>query len=280
MIETPFEQIKKSLSRHIPSNAIQSLPDKWERLGEVMIVKLPAELRRYREKIGERYGKILQCKTVLNEIGGISGIYREPNVEIIYGEKETETTHKENGVRFKLDLQKVMFSSGNMDERIRMAAISNKNETVVDLFAGIGYFTLPMAVHSKPKKIIACEINPISYEYLHQNILLNNVTSIVEPLLGNSRVVAPNDVADRVIMGYIGDTHTFLSTAINCLKNHVGIIHYHDVFPNEVIPKKPMVFAEEAAEQYNRGAKLLAYKQIKSYAPRVSHVVLDVKIGE
>jgi len=280
MIETPFEQIKKSLSSHIPSNAIQFLPDKWEKIGEVIIVKLPAELRKYREKIGERYGKILQCKTVLNDIGGISGTYREPNVEIIYGEKETETIHKENGVRFKLDLQKVMFSSGNMDERIRMATISNKNETVVDLFAGIGYFTLPMAVHSKPKKIIACEINPVSYEYLHQNTILNNVTSIVEPLLGDSRAVAPNDVADRVIMGYIGDTHTFLSTAINCLKNHVGIVHYHDAFPNKVIPKKPMGLVEEAAEQHNREAKLLTYKQIKSYAPRVSHVVLDVKIGE
>jgi len=280
MIETPFEQIKKSLSSYIPSNVMQSLPDKWEKIGEVIIVKLPTELRKYRKKIGEQYGKILRCKTVLNEIGGISGIYREPNVEIIYGENETETIHKENGVRFKLDLQKVMFSSGNMDERIRMATISNKNETVVDLFAGIGYFTLPMAVHSKPKKIIACEINPVSYEYLHQNTILNNVTSIVEPLLGDSRAVAPNDVADRVIMGYIGDTHTFLSTAINCLKNHVGIIHYHDAFPNEFIPKKPMGLVEEAAEHYNRGTKLLAHKQIKSYAPRVSHVVLDVKIGE
>jgi len=33
-----------------------------------------------------------------------------------------------------------MFSSGNMDERIRMSMISDKNEVVVDLFAGIGYF--------------------------------------------------------------------------------------------------------------------------------------------
>lgn len=280
MIGTPFEQIKKSLSSYIPSNVIQSLPDRWEKIGEVMIVKLPDELKKYRKKIGEQYGKILQCKTVLNDVGGISGIYREPNVKIIYGEKKTETVHKENGIRFKLDLQKVMFSSGNMNERIRMATISNKNETVVDLFAGIGYFSLPMAAHSKPKKIISCEINPISYEYLHQNILLNNVASIVEPLLGDNRKVAPNDVADRVVMGYIGKTHAFLPTAINCLKNHTGIIHYHDAFLNEFIPKKPMELVEEVAEQYNRGAKLLTYKQIKSYAPRVSHVVLDVKIGE
>jgi len=280
MVETPFDQIKRSLSSHIPSDVTQSLPDKWEKIGDVIIVKLPAELRKYRKRIGEQYGKILQCKTVLNDVGGISGIYREPNVEIIYGGKETETVHKENGIYFKLDPQKIMFSSGNMDERKRMATISNKNETVVDLFAGIGYFTLPMAVHGKPKKIIACEINPVSYEYLRQNIVLNNVTSIVEPLLGDSREVAPNDVADRVIMGYIEKTYTFLPTAINCLKNHTGIIHYHDVFPNGLIPEKPMGFVEAAAERHNKKVKLLTSKRIKSYAPGVSHVVFNVEIGE
>ena len=130
-------------------------------------------------------------------------MYREPNVKIIYGNKKTETIHIENGIRYKLDPQKVMFSSGNMDERIRMAKISNPKETVVDLFAGIGYFTLPMAVYSKPKKIFACEINPVAYDYLCKNIVQNDVTSIVEPLLGDNKTTAPKNVADRIIMGYI-----------------------------------------------------------------------------
>jgi len=59
-----------------------------------------------------------------------------------------------------------MFSSGNMDERIRMSMISDKNEVVVDLFAGIGYLLCRMAVYSKPEKIYACEINPVAYDYL------------------------------------------------------------------------------------------------------------------
>ncbi len=81
--------------------------------------------------------------------------------------------------------------------------ISNPHETVVDLFAGIGYFTLPMAVYSKPKKMFACEINPIAYQYLCANVVLNHVTNIVEPLLGDNRKIAPKDCADRVILGYL-----------------------------------------------------------------------------
>ncbi len=280
MIETPLSQIKKLLSNEIPSELICCLPDKWEKIGDVLTVKLNESLRKYQEKIGERYAEILHCKTVLNDVGGISGTYRKPKVEILYGSKNTETIHKENGIRYKLDLQKIMFSSGNMDERKRMANISNKNETVVDLFAGIGYFTIPMAVYSKPKKIFSCEINPIAYEYLCKNIVLNHVTSVVKPLLGDNRSMAPKNIADRVIMGYIDDTYRFLPTAIDCLKNGTGIIHYHDVFPNELIPEKSLKFVQEISKKYDTNAKLLKYNYIKSYAPGVSHVVFDIKIGE
>ncbi len=280
MIETPLSQIKKLLSNEIPSELICCLPDRWEKIGDVLTIKLNESLKIYQEKIGEKYAEILHCKTVLNDVGGISGTYREPKVGILYGSKNTETIHKENGIRYKLDLQKIMFSSGNMGERKRMANISNKNETVVDLFAGIGYFTIPMAVYSKSKKIFSCEINPIAYEYLCKNIVLNHVTSVVKPLLGNNRTTAPKNIADRVMLGYINDTYRFLPTAIDCLKNNTGIIHYHDVFSNELIPEKPLKIVQETAEKYDTKAKLLKYKYIKSYAPGVSHIVFDVKIGE
>lgn len=280
MIETPFDQIKKILSKEIPSELLSKIPDKWEKIGDVVIIRLPKELIKFEENIGKIYADVLKCKTTLRDVSGISGIYREPNVKIIYGNKKTETVHIENGVRYKLDPQKIMFSSGNMDERIRMARVTNSKETIVDLFAGIGYFTLPMAVYSKPKKIFACEINPIAYEYLCKNIVLNNATSIVEPVLGDNRKTAPKNVADRVVMGYIDDTHKFLPVAIECLKNKTGIIHYHEVCPEELFPDRPFKNIKKESKKYKRETELLAYKYIKSYAPGVGHYVLDMKIGE
>lgn len=280
MIEIPYDLISKHLLKVLPVELIKKIPNKWEKVGDVVTLVLPIELIKYKELIGEKYAEVLNCKTVLNSMGGIIGEFRKPNVEIIFGSKDTETTHKENGIYFKLDPQKIMFSSGNIDERIRMATVSNNNEVVVDLFAGIGYFTLPIAVYSKPEMIVACEKNPVSFDYLKENITLNNVIDIVEPIKGDNREVVPKFIADRVIMGYIGNTREFLETSINCLKERIGIIHYHDKIPEKKIPNSPMDELNKVAERFDRKIELIGYKHVKSYAPGIGHYVFDIKIGE
>jgi len=277
---TPFDEIKELLSKKLPLELLSKIPDKWEKVGDVLVVVLPPELNAYKDLVGKNYAEVLGCKTMLNDIGGIKGEFRKPKVEIIYGQKNTETIHKENGIRFKLDPQKIMFSSGNLKERIRMADISNKKETVVDLFAGIGYFTLPIAVYSKPKKIFACEKNKVAYDFLCENIVLNDVTSIVQQLKGDNRKVAPKNIADRVIMGYINQTHKFIQTAIDCLKNYCGVIHYHEVYPEDVVPEKPIKIVTKEAKKKNCEIKLLGYNKVKSYAPGIDHFVFDIKIGK
>ena len=279
MFTTPFDEIKKLLSKKFPLDLFNKLPDKWEKVGDVLTIVLPPDLNKYKELVGEKYAKVLSCKSVLNDLGGIKGEYRKPDVELIFGSKNTETIHRENGIRYKLDPQKVMFSSGNLKERIRMATISNMKETVIDLFAGIGYFTLPIAVYSKPKKVFACEINPVAYNYLCENIVLNNVNSIVQPILGNNKEIAPKNVADRVILGYLENTNDFLETAISCLKNKKGVIHYHNVCPEKLFPDKLLIDVDKASEKNKRKAILLNHEYVKSYAPGIGHYVLDIRIG-
>jgi len=273
-------EIRHLLKKKLPLKLLNKIPIKWEKIGDVLTIVLSQDFKDYNELIGKSYAEVLSCKTVLNDIGGIEGEFRKPKVEIIYGQKNTVTIHSENGIRFKLDPQKIMFSSGNMKERIRMASISNKKETVVDLFAGIGYFTLPIAVYSKPKKIFSCEKNKNAFRFLCENIVLNNVTSIVEPLQGDNRNVAPKDVADRVVMGYIKKTYRYLPLAISCLKNYEGIIHYHDLYPEDVVPEKAIRNIDKAVNKKNYSFRFFGYKKIKSYAPGIGHFVFDIKIGK
>jgi len=280
MIITPFNEIQQLLSEKIPLKLFEKLPAKWEKVGNVLTIILPSEFNNYKDLIGKNYAKVLGCKTVLNDIGGIKGEFRKPEVKIIFGQKDTITIHKENKIRFKLDPQKIMFSSGNLKERKRMANISNKKETVIDLFAGIGYFTLPIAVYSKPKKIIACEKNKVAYDFLCENIVLNDVTNIVKPIIGDSRKIAPENIADRVVMGYIHKTYKFLSTAINSLKNNCGIVHYHDVYPDENVPEKPLKIVEKEVRKNKCKFNILRYEKVKSYAPGISHFVFDLKIDK
>lgn len=68
--------------------------------------------------------------------------------------------------RYSWNVEKNMFSAGNVTERHRIASYKCENEVIVDLFAGIGYFTLPFLVHAKAKFVHACEWNPDAVEAL------------------------------------------------------------------------------------------------------------------
>jgi tRNA wybutosine-synthesizing protein 2 len=257
----------------IPDELTVFLPEKWELFGDVLVLRLPKELGDYQQQIGEAYSKVLNAKTVLRDTGGVSGPFRTPVVKMIFG-ADPVTVHKENGISYKFDVSRIMFSSGNTDERTRMAEVACDGETVIDMFAGVGYFSLPLAVHQRPKRIIACELNEVAYGYLVENISLNDVSDRVEPILGDNRDLPGDAFADRVIMGYVKTTHEFLPTAFRLLKSE-GILHYHETCPNELLPNRPVQRLRDAAN--NNKVEVLRFKEIKSYSPGVSHVVLDVR---
>ena len=271
---TPFENIVRTID--IPDEKKQYLPKKWELLGDVLLMKIPPELEELKATIAEAYAGELGAKTVLRDLG-IQGDLREPNVELLFG-TQTETTYKENGILFRLDCARLMFSSGNVDERIRMASIAGEGEVVVDMFAGIGFFSLPMALHSRPKRIYALELNPVAFQYLGQNIQLNHVEDIVNPVLGNNRDFECENIADRVVMGYLEDTHRYLPKALDILKDEGGVIHYHEKCPNEILETRPLERVRKEVEKKGKSMELIGMKNVKSYAPGVSHVVLDVKV--
>lgn len=267
----PIERVRASVP--VPEELKLLLPEKWEQLGDVVTLRLPSELDRYEHDIGSAYAEALKAKTVLRDIGGISGNLRTPVVRLLFG-SDTVTVHTENGISYKMDASRVMFSSGNVDERIRMATVRCDGETVVDMFAGIGYFTLPLAVYQRPKRIISCELNEVSYGYLVENIALNKVGGRVEPILGDNRDLPGDAFADRVVMGYVKTTHEFLRTAFRLLRSG-GVLHYHETCPNELLPDRPVQRLRDAA----RGGRVevLRFKEVKSYSPGVSHVVLDAR---
>jgi tRNA wybutosine-synthesizing protein 2 len=155
-----------------------------------------------------------------------------------------------------------------------MGELDCNNETVVDMFAGIGYFTLPIAKFTGAEKIFACEKNPDSYKYLLKNIKRNEVSEKVMPILGDNRSILGKNFADRVIMGYVQTTSEFLPKALEIVK-HGGTIHYHDTFyVNEHKEKIEKIFGSAAKD----GFEIEEIREVKSFAPSVSHYVADVRI--
>ena len=126
---------------------------KWKKIGDILIVddKFSGS-----EEVLESISSKHNVKSIV-KIDRIEGQKREPTISLLYG-KDTETIHKENGCLFNLDLSKVMWAKGNNNERLRIAKLVKDGETVVDMFAGIGYFSIPIGVHSDAKEIISIEI--------------------------------------------------------------------------------------------------------------------------
>lgn len=196
----------------------------------------------------------------------------------------TYTVHVENGVMYGFDVQKVMFCSGNTTERMHFGTIDAKGETVVDMFCGIGYFTLPLAIHGGVAVLHALEKNPDSVEYLKVNTVLNKVDHLVQSHCGDNRVVGDELVGkcDRVLMGYIPSCKTFLPRAVSFLKKNdaghpCGIVHYHLLADKSAAGAAVMSdLKAELGEDVTTLAHVKSLRCVKSYAPKRYHFVADI----
>lgn len=266
-VENPRKRFLELVANKIPKEFHQHIPNSYKIVGDIAIVKLREEVQSYAKEIANAIlASNPRLKSVWRDLGK-EGMIRKPKLELLAGEG-SETVHVENGCFFKLDVTKTMFSLGNQHERQRVAKEA-EGETVVDMFAGIGYFTVPIA--KRAEKVYAIEINPEAYRYLLENIRLNKLKNVL-PVLGDSLRLAPEGVADRVVMGHIF-CHDFLEVAIKALDGK-GILHYHESTPLKVL-HRPIMRVQKACRSLGKDCKILNFRKVKNYSPGVVHVVVD-----
>jgi tRNA wybutosine-synthesizing protein 2 len=273
-----FRQLlREALGKDISDDKAGLLPSGFQRIGKIIIVNLPEELHGHARKIGFTVLRNFpHVKTVCMRTGPVSGELREPSVRVIAGEENTVTVHKENNCVYRIDVSKLMFSKGNLFERGRLPSVVQPGETVVDMFSGIGYFSIPIARFARPARIFAIDKNPVAIEYLKENIRLNRVGDRIVPMCGDCREVRFGDIGDRIIMGFLPGTCQYLPAAFEAMKPEGGVIHYHDTFSKEELWEKPLDILETYGFRHGYSMDKVTYKNtVKEYAPNVYHVVID-----
>ncbi|MFB1064359.1 class I SAM-dependent methyltransferase family protein [Natrinema sp. H-ect4] len=277
---------------------LESVPGSWAVIGSVILVTVPEDCPD-EEALGEALLELHgEADSVLADEGiendGTAGTYREPRTRLIAGDDDTETIHAEHGTRYGLDPAKVMFSPGNQAERARMGELGSEDEHVFDMFAGIGYFTLPLARGGS--RVTATEINPTAFRYLLENAVLNDVGDRVDAYMTDCRDLASEIDADRVIMGYYGssdgsdadgneevdhgtrtdEAHDFLPDALEALVPG-GVVHYHEATPESRLWDRPLERLAAAADEAGRELAVLEKRRVKSHSAGVDHVVVDAR---
>lgn len=273
--------LREALLGKIPEHLLRHLRA-FDLVGDIAVLRLPDDLRPYARIIGEALMQVHRhVRVVLNQTTPVSGEYRTRGLEYVAGERRTTTLYRENGCLFKVDLSAVYFSPRLGTERLRVARLVRPGEVVINLFAGVGCYSIEIARHSKVACVYSIDINPSAYELMVENIRINRVGDRVIPILGDAQEIVTEHLsgkADRVLMPLPEQARNFFPTAIKALKSSGGIIHFYDLGYEPDLFGPSTRFIHESAASHGFLSEVLSSRRVRSYAPRCYHVVLDVRL--
>jgi tRNA wybutosine-synthesizing protein 2 len=117
-LRTPWERVARDAREAgWTAEEVEALPDRWERLGRLVVLRVPEELAVREVEMASIYARVLRVEAVLAEEGAVTGVERRPTVRLLWGEG-TVTVHREHGVEYEFDAARQMFSKGNVGERL------------------------------------------------------------------------------------------------------------------------------------------------------------------
>jgi tRNA (guanine37-N1)-methyltransferase len=231
----------------------------------------------YGESIGEAILKVHRhIKAVFAKGSKVSGEYRVRELIHLAGERRTETLHRENGIRLRLDVAKVYYTPRLATERMRVFEKTQPGEVVFDMFAGVGPYSILLA--KKAKLIFTCDLNPWAIKYLEENRRLNKAFNVI-PILGDVRKVAGRVKADRVIMNLPKFADRFLKEAMMSVKPG-GVVHYYGFGPEEDLFSEHEMKINAVARELGFKVEFLGERKVRPYAPRQSNIAIDFQVLE
>jgi tRNA (guanine37-N1)-methyltransferase len=250
-----------------------TLPRAFDIIGDIAIVNVDPELeKKMADKVMQQNKSV---KTVVNKVGKTSGKERIQKVRVIAGEKRTKTIHKENGCRFEVDVDKAFFTPRLSNERMRVAEQVKDGETVVDLFAGVGPFSIPIAKKNPKGEVYAIDINGDAITYLKRNIKLNKVSNVIA-LWGDAKKVCDklNKVADRIVMNLPETSHEFLKS-VKLITKKGCVVHFYCFLTDEELFDAGVKRIKKVFPK----AKVLNKVVCGVRAPGIHRVCIDFKVG-
>ena len=272
--------LKKALENILSDEDIKELVSAFDQIGDIIIVRIPDSLISKKKIIGKALlEQVKTAKTVFHQSSPVEGDFRTRNLELIVGDEKTETEYKENGCRFIVDVEKAFFSPRLSTERERIANLVNDHDVIINMFGGVGMFSL-LAARKKSCTVYNIDINPVASKLCEENIKLNKLKGRVISLNGDASEIIKKqlqDKADRVLMLLPERSDEFLDAAISSLKRN-GIIHYYSHIHAEKKQDAPKLSEEHFLNINKIQAEILDSRVVRPVGPRFYQTVVDIEI--
>ncbi len=245
----------------------------WYRLGKCIILKQWGNSKQ--EKLAAlELVKKGKASAVYRKSGKITGEKRKPSIELLAG-KGGEMQYIENGVRYIFDPEKIMISKGNLRERNYIASIGINPKNVLDMFSGIGYFSLPIGKYKRPITMTCLDVNEDALHYLKTASELNRISSKIDIFNQDCRSFHGKISYDLIVMGNF-KSYSYLPYALRNTKEE-GRLLLHIIVPTEKIVILNYLIMERIRKFGYRAIIENAHK-VKSFSPHVWHMSVTILI--
>ncbi len=276
--------LKAFLAGRLEPQELRLLYRSFDVIGDIAVIRVPEALRKRSRMVAEAVMQAnKQVKTVLLQTSPVSDEFRLRKLKWVAGERRTETVHKEHGCAFKVDLANCYFSPRLSYERMRITQQVQPAEVVVNMFAGVGCFSIIIAKHSQPGRVYSIDLNPDAVHFMLENVLLNRVHSRVAVIRGDAKSVIQKSLrncADRVLMPLPEKAYEYLDHALLALKPAGGHIHYY-AFEHARKPEDPVEKVKakvtEKLRRLNVDFDFSSQRVVRGTGPNWVQVALDIQ---
>ena len=272
--------LKKALENVLSEKESADLFSAFDQIGDIIIVRIPDSLVSKKKIIGQTlFDAVKTANTIFYQSSSVTGDFRTRDLELIAGEDKTETEYKEFGCRFLVDVKKAFFSPRLSTERDRISDLVKDGETVINMFGGVGMFSI-IAAKKKKCTVYNIDINPDATRLCEKNIKLNKLAGTVISLQGDSAQIIKEQLknkGDRVLMLLPERSDEFLRSAMDATKDQ-GIIHYYSHIHADKKTDAAKLSEKHYLEICQVESKILNSKLVRAVGPRYYQTVVDVKI--
>ncbi|MEM3823798.1 MAG: class I SAM-dependent methyltransferase family protein [Candidatus Bathyarchaeia archaeon] len=279
------KRLRHLLSAFLPCEELSLVYNSYDIVGDIAIIRLTECSRKYSQIIAESIMRVHKnVRTILAQTSPVNGDFRLRKLEYIAGENKTTTFHRESGCLFSVDLEKCYFSPRLFYERARIAKLVKNGETIVNMFAGVGCFSIVIARHSNAEKIYSIDINPAAVQFMKENIRLNRVYGKVIPMEGDAKSIIRENLqwtADRVLMPLPEKAFEYLPYAVSALKKGGGWVHYYDfehAKNKEDAVEKVKTKVACKLEKMGANFEISLGRIVRATGPNWYQIVLDISV--